>query len=121
MSALVVDGPYSDRLARRASEARALWRCLQVRCPDPKHAHAVALIPCYPPSEEHPTGWVCVSRHAREIDTRDERDEARQAAAQRERSAQRAERRANNASRARARITARIAEAAQRPTTEEDR
>ncbi|KRB38823.1 hypothetical protein [Microbacterium sp. Root180] len=99
-------------LAERAAEVRMLSRCLEVRCPARGHEHALAGVACYPPSEEHPQGFVCIERHHAEVDSRNERDEKRQAIAKREREAQRAERRASNESRARARVTARIARAA---------
>lgn len=106
-----------DRLALAAQEARMLNRCLQVRCPARAHGHAVAGVPCYPPSEEHPRGFVCIERHRREVDTRTERDEARREAARREREAQRVQRRIENESRARARIAARIARASHQEAT----
>jgi hypothetical protein len=104
-------------LAERAAEVRMLTRVLEVRCPARGHEHAVAGVPCTPPSEEHRDGWVCVERHRQEIDTRTERDEKRHEAAKREREAQRAERRASNESRARARTAARIARAAGQEVT----
>lgn len=102
---------YVSDLAERAAEARALWRTLQVRCPASGHEHAVANVPCTPPSAVHPRGWVCVERHRREIDTRDERDRRRYREELVERELKRVERRAENASRERAHRLADVAAA----------
>jgi hypothetical protein len=110
---------YSDPLALRAAEARALMRALDVRCPDALHWHAKRGVPCSPPSNVHRVGWVCIPRIELEITTRASREIAHRAEEGRERKRRRIERREENEARQRARITARIAAAAHLAQEEE--
>lgn len=110
-------------LTVRASQRRLLNRVLEVRCPDAMHHWAGRDVPCYPPSEEWPWGWVCIARIERDADTRAARDRYIAALAKQERMRERFERRKAREQAAgaeqRASVAARIA-AATRTTTEEE-
>lgn len=57
-------------LEERAAQARMLSHALKVRCPDhERHWYARPEVPCYPPSEQYPWGWICVARIERDADT----------------------------------------------------
>lgn len=101
----------------RASQRRLLNAVLRVRCPNALHHWAGPDVPCYPPSEPYPWGWVCLPRIERDADTREARDryvEAQARARKHDDYLQRAARREAKAATQRAEIAATIAGA---PTT----
>lgn len=98
-------------LAERAAQRRTLALTLEVPCPDRLHWHAREQVPCTPPDDTHPDGWVCLARIAFEVTTRDARHAHEEFRAKRERARKR---RDHERTQERARIVATIHEAAHR-------
>lgn len=101
-------------LDAHASQIRALQFVLEVMCPDRLHWHAHPGIPCTPPDEEHPQGWVCLERIEHEVTTRATRQLRRTLETRRRQAAIIALKRDVQRSRKNARTAAMIHEAAQR-------